>query len=101
MVIELINFLPAVHYLAAGAAPTTVPGLTGDVTQALQEGSTGIMAVGGVGGGTMFGYHSLMKVVSPDPQDVAQHTRSQKKVLVGSIAVVLAGGLVKMVTGFF
>ena len=59
------------------------------------------MAVGGVGGGTMFGYHSLMKVVSPDPQDVAQHTRSQKKVLMGSIAVVLAGGLVKMVTGFF
>ncbi len=100
MAMELLSILPHI-YLAAAGAPTTVAGLQGDVTKALNQGSTATMAIGAAGGGTMFGYHSLMKIVSPDPQEVAAHTKSQKKVLVGTVAVVLASGLVKMVTGFF
>ncbi len=98
--LDLLAALPHV-YMAAGAAPTSMSALQSDTTNFLNAGSNWIMGVGGAGGGTMLGYHSLMKVVNDDPQTVAHHTQSQKKVMVGSVAVMIAGGLVKILTGFF
>lgn len=42
-------------------------------------------------GGTMVGYHAIMRNLNDDPHMVAHHSNSIKKVLVGT-AIALAGG---------
>ena len=98
---DLLSVLHHAHTIYLAAAPTTMAGLQTDTTNLLNSGSNYLMGTGGVAGGTMLGYHSVMKVVNDDPQQVSHHTASQKKVMVGTVAVLMAGGLVHIVTSFF
>lgn len=52
-----------------------------------------IATLGAAGGGLMLGYHALMRNLNDDPQMVAHHTASMKKVLVGTAIVAAAGAI--------
>ena len=79
------------------AAPQAVTQLT----TLLSSAGGWISGLGVVGGGTMLGYHALSRNLNDDPQQVAHHTASMKKVLVGTAIIVAAGGLAHFVAGAF
>jgi hypothetical protein len=81
------------------AAPDNT--LISGATNLLNAAGGWISGLGAAGGGTMVGYHALMRNLNDDPQSVAHHTASMKKVIVGSVIIVAAGAIVKLVTGYF
>ena len=76
--------LMAVPAFAAGANVNTV---TGPILSTLQSGATAVGGLGTAGGGLMVGYHALARNLNDDPQSVAHHTSSIKKVLVGTAII--------------
>ena len=61
-----------------------------------------IAGLGAVGGGTMIGYHGLMRNLSGgDAQADAHHLQAIKKVAVGTAIVVGASGIAHFIGGIF
>lgn len=58
-----------------------------------------IMGLGVPGGGLMIGYHALARNLNEDPQAVAHHTSSIRKVVVGTAIVAAAGALATFAKG--
>jgi hypothetical protein len=85
----------AVPAFAAGANVTTV---TAPILATLKSGVTAVGGLGTAGGGLMVAYHALARNLNDDPQSVAHHTASIKKVLVGT-AIVMGSGLLASVAG--
>ncbi len=76
--------LIAVPAFAAGANVNTI---TAPVHATLQSALIAVGGLGTVGGGLMTAYHALARNLNDDPQSVAHHTASIKKVLVGTAIV--------------
>ena len=54
----------------------------------------------GIGGGTlMTAYHALARNLNDDPQSVAHHTSSIRKVVVGTAIIAAAGGIATFAGG--
>ena len=67
----------------------------------LQQAGGWISGLGIAGGGSMLAYHALMRNLNDDPQAVAHHSSSMKKVLTGTAIVAASGGLAAFVGHFF
>jgi hypothetical protein len=68
----------------------------------IKSAGTWIAGLGAVGGGTMIGYHALMRNLSGgDAQADAHHLQAIKKVAVGTAIVVGASGIAHFVGGLF
>lgn len=88
--------LVAVPAYAAGANVTQI---TDPIKTTLQSASTGVGGLGTVGGGLMTAYHALMRNLNDDPQSVAHHTASIKKVLVGTAIIAGASVITGLAAG--
>ncbi len=69
-------------------------GILAHIQTLLTTAGTGVTALGVPGGGLMVGYHALMRSLNDDPQSVAHHTSSIRKVLVGTAMIAGSGVLV-------
>lgn len=69
------------------------PAFVSQLHSMISSAGTWIASLGGVGGVTMLGYHAVMRNFNDDPQHVAHHTASMKKVLVGTAIVAGAGSI--------
>ena len=74
----------AVPAFAAGADVSTV---AAPILGTLQHAATAVGGLGTAGGGLMTAYHALARNLNDDPQSVAHHTASIKKVLVGTAII--------------
>ncbi len=87
--------LAAVPAFAAGA---NVSQVTAPILATLKSGGVAVAGLGTAGGGFMTAYHALARNLNDDPQAVAHHTASIKKVLVGT-AIIAGSGLLASVAG--
>ena len=71
----------------AFAAGANVNSVTAPILATLQGGAAAVGGMGTAGGGLMVGYHALARNLNDDPQSVAHHTASIKKVLVGTAII--------------
>jgi len=85
--------LVTVPAFAAGADVSTV---TAPILATLKSGGVAVGGLGTAGGGLMTAYHALARNLNDDPQSVAHHTASIKKVLVGT-AIIAGAGLLTTV----
>ncbi len=72
-----------------------------NVTTLLSTASGWMAGLSATGGGLMVGYHAVMRNLNDDPQAVAHHTGSMKKVLVGTAIACGATGIVSLVSSAF
>jgi uncharacterized membrane protein YfcA len=70
-----------------------MPPFLTQVTTLLQNAGGWIAGMAGVGGGCMIAYHAVMRNLNDDPQMVAHHTVSMKKILTGTSIAVAAMGI--------
>lgn len=82
----------------AFAAGANVNQVTAPILATLQSGGLAVTGLGTAGGGFMTAYHALARNLNDDPQAVAHHTASIKKVLVGT-AIIAGSGLLASVAG--
>ncbi len=75
-----------------------VPSFLSSFQTFLTDAGTWIMGLGAGGGSLMLAYHALMRNFNEDPQMVAHHTASMKKVLIGT-AIVAASGAIATFAG--
>ena len=80
--------LAAAPAFAAGA---DVSQITSPILATLKSGGVAVGGLGTAGGGLMTAYHALARNLNDDPQSVAHHTASIKKVLVGTAISAGAG----------
>lgn len=80
---------------STGTTPAFVSGLQATLSTA----GTWITGLALAGGGTMVGYHALMRNLNDDPQHVAHHTGAMKKVVVGSAIVAAASSIGHFASG--
>lgn len=76
--------LVAAPAFAQGADVNTI---TAPILGTLKSGATAVGGLGTAGGGLMTAYHALARNLNDDPQSVAHHTASIKKVLVGTAII--------------
>ena len=80
-----IPVLLAAH--PAFAAGADVSQVTAPILATLKSGGLAVSGMGTAGGGLMTAYHALARNLNDDPQSVAHHTASIKKVLVGTAII--------------
>jgi len=78
-----------------------MPPFLTQITTLLTNAGGWIAGLAGVGGGCMVAYHAIMRNLNDDPQMVAHHTGSIKKVLTGTAIAVSATGLATWLAGQF
>ncbi len=84
---------------AAFAAGST--NFEGNISSLITSTSTWVCGLSAGSGGLMTAYHAIMRNLNDDPQAVAHHTGSMKKVLVGTAIATGASGLVGIVSSAF
>lgn len=77
------------------------PQVVNDMKTLLTNAGHWIAGIATVGGGTLLGYHALARNFVEDPQMVAHHTASMRKVIVGTIIVIASGIIVPIFTQQF
>lgn len=77
------------------------PQVVTDLQTMLTSAGQWIAGIATAGGGTLLGYHALSRNFVEDPQMVAHHTASMRKVVVGTIIVVASGLIVPLFTHQF
>ena len=95
-------FDPTTLHLLALTPVTTSTSLVTDVNSAASAVGNvlGYLAgAAGLTGGAMIGYHALSRNLNDDPQQVAHHTASMKKVGVGTVLVMAASGIGSALAG--
>ena len=70
-----------------------MPAFLGNFNTFLTNAGGWVVGLGAGAGGLMLAYHALMRNFTEDPQMVAHHTASIRKVLVGTAIVAGAGAI--------
>jgi hypothetical protein len=91
-----LMLLGATAAFAAGAGD-----FEGNITNLISTTSTWTCGLSAGAGGLMMAYHAVMRNLNDDPQAVAHHTGSMKKVLTGTAIATGSTGIVAIVSSAF
>ncbi len=94
MALTAVSVCVPVLLSAHPAFAADVSSITGPIKATLQSASTAVGGLGTAAGGLMVGYHALARNLNEDPQSVAHHTASIKKVLIGTAIIAGASAIV-------
>ncbi len=86
---------------ATAAFAADSAGFVTNIQTLISQASGWVCGLAGGAGGLMTAYHAVMRNLNDDPQAVAHHTGSMKKVLTGTAIACGASGIVAIVTSAF